>query len=304
MVPAHECAGYLEPALSAVLADLGDRDDVEIVVVDDASTDDPAAVVERVGGGRVRYVANPRRLGAVGTFNRCIALATGELVHILHGDDTVLPGFYATMDAAMADPATVAAVCRTRYIDADGRSHYTTRSYRAGTGVWTGALQAQAVSNRIRPPSVVVRRDTYQRIGGFREDLPHAADWEMWTRLAASGPVVFVDDVLACYRRHDASDTAKRVRNGENIRERVTAIGVVNQHIASRRRPLTTRLALVYSAIFATRTAGTCLRARDVVAAGAQVREAARCVAMLPRGVEVPEAPSAPSPSIDPVRSR
>lgn len=290
MIPVHDCAGHLASALPTVVDELGGRDDVEIVVVDDASTDDPRSVVERVGRGRVRYEPNPRRLGAVATFNRCIERAAGEIVHILHGDDMVLPGFYSAMEQAMTDPDAVAAMCRTRYVDADGRpSGPMTRSYRTGTGVWRDALEAQVVSNRVRPPAIVVRRAAYQRISGFREDLPHAADWEMWTRLAASGPMIFVDDVLACYRRHDASDTAGRVRTGANIRERVTAIGVVNQHIHRRRRRVTTRQALVYSAIFATRTAGQCLRARDVAAAGAQLREAMRCLAMVPRGVPVPD---------------
>ena len=83
-----------------------------------------------------------------------------------------------------------------------------------GTGVWTDALDAFAVSNRVRAPGIVVRRAAYERVGGYRTDLPHAADWEMWTRLAAHGPIVFVDQVLACYRRHDTSDTSARVRPG------------------------------------------------------------------------------------------
>src|SRR5919106_1171765 len=195
MVPVHNCAPYLTLALSEVVAQLAGRDDAEIVVVDDASTDDPAAVVQRLGRGRVRYVANPHNLGAIGTFNRCVELASGEFVHLLHGDDAVLPGFYDAMEQALADPDVVAAVCRTRYIDADGTPGPTSRSYRTGTGVWTGALEAQAVSNRIRPPGIVVRRSVYERIGGYREDLPHATDWEMWT------PLGMVSQYLPPHRR-------------------------------------------------------------------------------------------------------
>lgn len=302
MVPVYNCAEYLAAALPEVVAQLAGRDDAEIVVVDDGSADDPSAVVDRLGRGRVRFVANPRNLGAIGTFNRCVELASGELVHLLHGDDAILPGFYAAMEQALEDPGVVAAVCRTRYIDADGTTGPTSRSYRAGTGVWTGVLEAQAVSNRIRPPGIVVRRSVYGRIGGYRGDLPHAADWEMWTRLAATGPIVFVDEVLSCYRRHGASDTAERVRTGANIRERVTAIGMVNQHIHGRRRRWTTRKALAYSAAFALRTAATRARAGDVAAAAAQVREAVRCLALVPRGVPVPETRPGESAEHDPAR--
>jgi glycosyltransferase involved in cell wall biosynthesis len=285
MIPVHNCADYLALALPEVVAQLADRTDVEIVVVDDASTDDPVRVVEQLGRGRVSYRPNPGHLGAIGTFNRCLDLATGELVHLLHGDDAVLPGFYAQLEAALADPTAVAAVCRVRDIDAHGAQLHLTRSYRQGTGVWTDALDSLAVSNRVRASGIVVCRSAYAELGGYRTDLPHAADWEMWTRLAAHGPIVFVDQVLACYRRHEASDTSARVQTGANIRERVTAIGVVAAHVSPERRPRLARRALAYAVVFAARTALSSARNGNWPAAGRQVREAVRCAWLLPRGV-------------------
>lgn len=285
MIPVHNCAGYLGQMLPEVVAQLAHRDDVEIVVVDDASIDDPARVVERSGGDRVRYRPNPGHLGAIATFNRCLEIARGELVHLLHCDDAVHPGFYPAMELALRDPATVAAICRAQDVDAEGAPTHLTRSYRKGTGVWTNALGALAVSNRVRAPGIVVRRTAYEQVGGYRTDLPHAADWEMWTRLAAHGPIVFVDQVLASYRRHHTSDTAARIRTGANIRERITAIGVVAAHVAPRRRSRTARAALAYSVVFAGRTALSLGKAGDWSAARRQAREAVRCVRLLPRGV-------------------
>jgi glycosyltransferase involved in cell wall biosynthesis len=284
VIPVHNCADYLAQALPEVIAQLADPGDAEIIVVDDASSDDPAGVVARLGLGRVQYRPNPSHLGAVGTFNRCLELATGEVVHLLHGDDLVLPGFYSALDQALAEPSIVAAVCRVRDIDSEGTPTHITRSYRKGTGVWAGALDALAVSNRVRAPGIVVRRAAYQRLGGYRTDLPHAADWEMWTRLAAYGPIVFVDRVLACYRRHGGSDTSARVRTGANVRERVAAIGVVSGYVAPDRRAAIVRRALAYSVVFAARTGFTLLRAGDWSAAGRQGREAVRCGLWLLRG--------------------
>ncbi len=287
VIPVHNCAGYLAQALPEVLAQISDRDDTEIIVVDDASSDEPARVVERLGGGRVTYRPNPRHLGAVNTFNRCVELATGELVHLLHGDDAVLPGFYPAMERALADPTAIAAVCRVQDVDARNTPTYVSRSYRSGTGVWTNALDALAVSNRVRAPGIVVRRAAYEQVGGYRSDLPHGADWEMWTRLAAHGPVVFVDEVLASYRRHDTSDTSTRVRSGANVRERVTVIGVLGGYVAPNRRARTARRALAYAVVFATRTALSLLRAGEWGAAARQGREAVRCAWLLPRGVPI-----------------
>ena len=283
VIPVHNCADYLAEALPGVVAQLADRDDAEIIVVDDASTDDPGRVIERLGRDRVQYRPNPGHLGAIATFNRCLDLATGELVHLLHGDDMVLPGFYPAMEQALADPTAVAAVCRVQDMDAQSVPIYITRSYRKGTGVWTDALHAFAVSNRVRAPGIVVRRAAYERIGGFRTDLPHAADWEMWTRLAAHGRIMFVDQVLACYRRHDTSDTSARVRTGTNIQERVTAIGVVAGHVPPNTRANTMRRALAYSIVFAARTALSLVRVGKWSAARRQGREAIRCAWLLLR---------------------
>ena len=282
VIPVHNCADYLAQALPEVLAQLADRSDAEIIVVDDASADGPVRVVDRLGRGRVRYDPNPGHLGAIRTFNRCLDLAAGELVHLLHGDDMVLPGFYAGVEQALADhPTAVAAVCRVQDVDADGAPTYTTRSYRSGTGVWTNAFEAFAVSNRVRAPGIVVRRAAYESVGGYRTDLPHAADWEMWARLAAYGPIVFVDRVLARYRRHAGSDTSARARTGANIRERVTAVGVIGGLVAPGRRAAVQRRALAYAVVFGTRTALASLRRGRWSAAGRQGLETLRCAALL-----------------------
>ena len=287
VIPVHNCADFLARALPEVVAQMGERDDAEIIVVDDNSSDGPGRVVERLGDGRVRYSPNPAHLGAIGTFNRCLGLASGDLVHLLHGDDAVLPGFYTAMERALSEPSVVAAICRANDVDAAGATRYVTRSYRTGTGVWEDAVEALAASNRVRAPGIVVRRSAYEAVGGYRTDLPHAADWEMWTRLAAHGPVVFVDEVLACYRKHDASDTSTRVRTGENVRERVTAIGVVGGYVPPDRRSRTVRRALAYSVVFAARTALSLAKDGEWSAAGRQGWEAARCAAKLPRGIAV-----------------
>ena len=282
----HDCAAYLAQALPGVLDQLADRDDVEVVVVDDASGDDPEGVVNHLGRGRTRYVRNPVNLGAVATFNRCLELAQGELVHLLHGDDLVLPGFYAAMEQALdAEPSALAVVCRAEDVTAEVVATHVTRSYRRGTGVWEDALGSLAVSNRVRAPGVVVRRRAYEQVGGFRTDLPHAADWEMWTRLAAAGPLVFVDEVLARYRRHGASDTSTRVQSGANVRERVTALGVVVAYAPPADQARLGRRGLAYATVFAARTAVQLARTGRRRGALRQLREAGRCLLLLPTGV-------------------
>ena len=210
VIPVHNCAGYSGTGTARGARSAGDRPDAEILVVDDASSDDPAAVVERLGRGRVIV---PTQSGPPGRHRHVQPVPgsrSGELVHLLHGDDAVLPGFYAAMERALADPASVAASAGSRTsMPAAGRL-YTTRSYRDGTGVWTDALESLAVSNRVRAPAIVVRRAAYER--GRR--LPH--------RPAARRRLGDVDPARCSrshrlrrrgargYRRHDTSDTSTR----------------------------------------------------------------------------------------------
>ena len=278
VIPAHQCADLVGRTVSSVLEQLGERHDAEIIVVDDGSTDHPEHAVAAVDpDGRVVVERNDRALGAVANFNRCLRATRGRYVHLLHGDDIVFPGFYERMERALDEPGIVTAVCRARYIDGHDRSGVVTRHEREGSGRWDGVLHTLAVSNRIRPAAIVARRDAYEQVGGFRTDLPHAADWEMWMRLAAHGPVYFVDEALAAYRIHGASDTATRVRTGINIRERREVLDDIVAYLPPSDRSAVRRKARGYSGLYAVRTAGRSLRTGDVRAVAAQLREAAIC---------------------------
>jgi hypothetical protein len=95
--------------------------------------------------------------------------------------------------------------------------------------------------------------------------------------------------VLAVYRRHNSSDSWPRIRTGANVRERITAIGVVSAYVPPNRRALTMRKALAYSVVFAARTAVSLVKAGDWSAAGRQAYEAVRCAWLMPGGVPVHE---------------
>ncbi|MDA8440112.1 MAG: glycosyltransferase [Propionibacterium sp.] len=276
VIPAHNCADLLVPCLQGVLGQLAHRGDAEIVVVDDGSTDDPASVVQRLGAGRVRLVRNETALGAVPNFNRCLHEARGEYIHLLHGDDVVLPGFYEAMDEALADPGVSAAFCRTQHIDQNGTPLAVTRSYVPGGGVWTDALHKLASSNRVAAPSIVVKASTYASVGGFDEALPHAADWDMWARAATAGDVHFVDRVLAQYRVHPGNDTSKRLRTGANMEERYRAMEHMLSRVPAADRTALRRQGAALGAVYAARQTLRQLRQGDLRTAGVQARWVAR----------------------------
>jgi len=223
MIPTYNCARYLEKTLESVLAALP-TSEMEIVVVDDCSTkDDPEEVVARIGAGRVRFSRNEKNLGATATFNRCLTLSRGRFVHILHGDDAVLPGFYSKVESTLtAAPDAGACACRSVRIDELGR--------RLDRGVPLTREHATSHSlfrrNTLTAPAVVVRRDVIERTGGFRTDLVHSADWDLWKRIALVSRIVVVDEPLLLYRVHNGQDTSRLVKTATNIRDAAHAIDV------------------------------------------------------------------------------
>ena len=274
VVPSYNCAPYLPAALSSVLAQRPARI-AQFEVVDDRSTDDTAFVLKDFADDGVRVHVNAENQGPIGNFNTCLRRATGELVHLLHADDEVLPGFYARMEAAFGHDGVVAAVCRAEYIDKHGTPLETTRVEQE-SGVWRRARAVLTVSNRVRPAAIVVRRGAYEALGGFRTDLPHAADWEMWTRLAYHGDIWFENAVLARHRVHSASDTARRVGTAANIAERAETIRLIAASNPSRDSWRLERQAMGYTALFAGRTAFGLARNRNWASARAQVLAALR----------------------------
>ena len=119
-----------------------------------------------------------------------------------------------------------------------------------------------------------MRRAAYEAVGGFREDLAHAADWEMWMRLARHGPLWFEDGVLARYRVHPEQDTSAQIRSGANIDERIAALKLVNAGLAEPR----VRSGLLYSGAYAGRIALEQARAGRWRSSLTQATAAVRCV--------------------------
>jgi glycosyltransferase involved in cell wall biosynthesis len=219
MIPVYNRTQYLEKTLRSVLTQDPGAQEMQIEVVDDASSvDDPEPLVRRIAGDRVGFVRNPRNLGLMPNFNNCVERSRGDWVHILHTDDLVLPGFYERLKIALEARSDIgAAFCRNTFIDENEHRSGASELLSPMAGILAGFLEEIALSNRISTPAIVVRRSVYERLGGFRLDLPFAADWEMWIRIAAHYPIWYEPDTLAAFRIHSASATATFVSSGEYV---------------------------------------------------------------------------------------
>jgi glycosyltransferase involved in cell wall biosynthesis len=208
---------HLRQTLHSVLAQAPPADSMQIMVVDDTrQPGSTAAIIRSVDPhGRIEVVENERRLGIAGNWNRAIAHARGELVHLLHQDDYVLPGFYDRIDRGFRQaPSAGMAVCRSRIIDDRERHVRLNSRLRLTAGLIHDWLPQIAVRQRVQTPAAVVRREIYESVGGFHTDLFQALDWEMWVRIAARYAVWYEPRALAVYRRHGRNESSRLlVRN-------------------------------------------------------------------------------------------
>jgi glycosyltransferase involved in cell wall biosynthesis len=237
MLPTYNGDRYLADALSSVLAQDPGPDEMQIEVVDDCSTKgDPQRVIRDVGGTRVGFFRQPHNLGHGANFNTCLRRSRGEVVHLLHDDDAVLPGFYERLGAGLRDrPEVGAAFARHVYMDAAGLWQSFSRLERHSAGVLEGWLPVIASGQRLTTPSIVVRRSTYEALGGFDERIRVGGeDWEMWVRIATRFPVWFEPQVLAAYRvNRPESLTGSAQRGVALARDMLRAVDMVETYLPS-----------------------------------------------------------------------
>ena len=244
MIPTYESGPLLEPTLRSVLVQDPGPDEMQIEVVDDCSTKDPPQpVVDRLAGDRVDVHRHPVNVGISANFTACIRRSVGEWVHILHGDDLVLPGFYEHVRSIIdANEGVGAVIVGCEVIDDTGTVIESPKPLRAEPGIFGDAFVRGLFShNPIRTPAVVVRRSVYEAIGGYAPMLSHTADWDMWKRILTTMPTWFEPRVLAQYRTHDAADTTRASASGRGAREELASIKLARGYLDGDRAAAYTR---------------------------------------------------------------
>lgn len=237
MIPAYNCSPFLAQTIRSVLSqDLG-PDIMQIEVIDDHSTDaDVGAIVEAEGKGRVVYYRKEKNMGSIRNFETCLNRAKGHLVHILHGDDFVMNGFYREIGKLFATyPEIGAAFADFYFVDDTGRVMYSDSKLLDKPGVLKDWLLYMATKQRIQPPAMVVKRSVYEHLGGFYA-VKYGEDWEMWTRIAANYPVAHTPEVLASYRVHNNSITGTSLTSGQNVKDLKKVISIIQTYLPPNKR--------------------------------------------------------------------
>lgn len=215
IVPCYRYGRYLRECVGSALAQSGVE--VRVLIIDDHSPDDTPQVGQQLAAedARVSYRRHAQNMGHIATYNEGLDWAAADYLLLLSADDYLLPGALARAVAVMdAEPGMGLCFGNALELLPDGSTT------QAGTGALVcGAPASQAmagmafielsrssgVTNIVPTPTAVVRTAMQMRLGGYRAELPHTADLELWLRLAAHGPVGFVGADQAVYRRHAAN---------------------------------------------------------------------------------------------------
>ncbi|MEH2458502.1 tetratricopeptide repeat protein [Nostoc sp.] len=217
VVTVYNRIDYLLECLVSVLAQWEGAEQMEIIVMDNASRTPIFQLVNSIGQGIIHYYRNPQNLGVPGNWNAGIALTRGWWVHLLHDDDYTLPGFYSRLQEGLEGCSDSVGAAFTGYqnINEKGEVIFRKQVYGEQRGIAKNWLQRIGVSNLLNMPAVVIRREAHQQLGVYHPELTYTTDWELYKRIAVSYDWWYEPEILACYRQHANNITSELLLTGK-----------------------------------------------------------------------------------------
>ena len=205
VIPTFNHGHLVEQAVASVFAQ--SYPNTELIVIDDGSTDDTR---ERLASfdGSLRYVHQENR-GLSTARNAGIALAKGEFIALLDADDRWMPEKIARQVAVFKEQDQVGVVsCWGLQVSSDGKELGPSKRYPcAGEKGLRRLLQGNCVSGG---SNAVVKKECFEKLGGFDESLTSSEDWDMWLRIVPFYPIQVVEAQLVLVRQGEINMSAPR----------------------------------------------------------------------------------------------
>lgn len=223
VIPTFNRAEFIGRALQSVLSQ--NYPDLEVIIVDDASTDDTQDRIKilQESDHRIRYFQHNRNRGAQAARNTGIQAAKGEYIAFLDSDNEWLSEKLQKQIILFShrDDSLGAAYCGYRNVSVDGSmlNEYVPR--------YRGSVYKQALSEWLTDTStLVVRKDILEKIYGFDESVHAFQEWDLCIRLARECTFDFVPECLTLYHQHNLPSISK-----DHLRDAYGYLGVVDKYL-------------------------------------------------------------------------
>lgn len=209
IIPTYNRAHLLRRAIDSVQAQT--FDDIEIIVVDDASIDDTKAVVDSYDNTRILYIQHQNNKGGGAARNTGISAASGAYVAFLDSDDEWIPQKLEKQLHVFEKGDSELGLVYTAYAKFDWKGEFI---HIQSNGAQSFLLNELLRRNFIGTTStVLVKRDCLIQIGGFDERFESCQDWDLWIRLAKKYTFEFISESLVNYFRH----TGERISTNPSL---------------------------------------------------------------------------------------
>lgn len=234
IIPAYDCEKYIVRAVESAIYQT--YKDWEIIVVDDGSTDSTSKILESYRD-LIHYVYQENQ-GAAKARNKACELAKGEFLAFLDGDDFFLPEKLEKQIACFdADPSLGMVQNGWLMVDENGKDISPVMPWQLAPQL---DLENFVTYKNVRPSAMMLRREWWQRLGGFDPRFPPTEDLDFALRLALKGcKCIWLKEILTCYRQHSSnlmSGGRKMMQSMEVVMENFFARPDLPQHIRNLKR--------------------------------------------------------------------
>lgn len=227
IIPTYDRAQVLPRALDSVLAQT--REPYEIIVVDDGSTDQTATLMAQ-RYPQVTYLKQPNQ-GVSKARNSGVVRSRGDWLAFLDSDDEWLPEkLNRQWTVLQQQPDHRLCHGEEIWIRNGRRVNPMNKHAKSGGYIFEHCLPLCAIS----PSSVIIRRDLFEQAGGFDEKLPACEDYDLWLRICAVNPVLYVDQPLLKKYGGHADQLSKKHWGMDRFRvqalEKILQSGMLNDN--------------------------------------------------------------------------
>ncbi|MDE1294017.1 glycosyltransferase family 2 protein [Vibrio aestuarianus] len=211
IIPTYNAANFIRESLLSIVNQTWEN--IEIIIGDNASTDDTESRIEDIikEHKHIVYIKNKENVGYSKNCNDLMKMSKGKYISIFHSDDIYSPFIVEEQVKYMEEHPRILG-CFTNFtpIDEDGdiiKGRIKSYSYKDKFVIYDRKdFISELLENRHNPlfcPSSMIRKEVYDRVGGYSEDLFEIFDQDMWLRILTIGKLAVINNELVKYRFHN-----------------------------------------------------------------------------------------------------